>query len=240
MEEGRRARGTRWEPGGLHSASRGLSCLRLDRLARDRQVPLPLPASLRRLPSDFRVPSFRRPPAARARMLPKRRRAWVGSPGGPAPSTARFPGIAIYLAEPRMGRSRRAFLTRLALSKGFRVLDAYRCAVVDELVAQSSTCRGLLPGTPCGAGGTCPRAPARGAFGGAGPGIPRGPSFWRLLLWDAWGMAPARGALVGGVAGGARGGCGAYSGQSVACVGIAILSRPEDTAAWCEGLSTNC
>lgn len=84
-------------------------------------------------------------------MLPKRRRAWVGSPGGPAPSTARFPGIAIYLAEPRMGRSRRAFLTRLALSKGFRVLDAYRCAVVDELVAQSSTCRGLLPGAPSGA-----------------------------------------------------------------------------------------
>lgn len=135
-------------------------------------------------------------------MLPKRRRAWVGSPGGPVPSTARFPGIAIYLAEPRMGRSRRAFLTRLALSKGFRVLDAYRCAVVDELVAQSST---------------CPRAPARGAFGDADPGIPRGPSFWRLLLWDAWGMAPARGALVGGVAGGARGGCGAYSGQCRLC-----------------------
>lgn len=40
----------------------------------------------------------------------------------------RFPDVAIYLAEPRMGRSRRAFLTRLARSKGFRVLDAYRCA----------------------------------------------------------------------------------------------------------------
>ncbi|XP_043444269.1 DNA-directed DNA/RNA polymerase mu isoform X2 [Prionailurus bengalensis] len=138
MEEGRRARGARWEPGGLHSASRGLSCLRLDRLARDRQVPLPLPASLRRFPSNFRVPSFRRPPAARARMLPKRRRAWVGSPGGPAPSAARFPGIAIYLAEPRMGRSRRAFLTRLALSKGFRVLDAYSSEVTHVVMEQTS------------------------------------------------------------------------------------------------------
>lgn len=59
-------------------------------------------------------------------MLPKRRRARV--PSGSIPSAARFPGVAIYLAEPRMGRSRRAFLTRLALSKGFRVLDAYRCA----------------------------------------------------------------------------------------------------------------
>ncbi|XP_019482160.1 PREDICTED: DNA-directed DNA/RNA polymerase mu isoform X3 [Hipposideros armiger] len=67
-------------------------------------------------------------------MLPKRRRARVSS--GSMPSAARFPGVAIYLAEPRMGRSRRAFLTRLALSKGFRVLDAY-----------SSPCHLLSPGT---------------------------------------------------------------------------------------------
>lgn len=60
-------------------------------------------------------------------MLPKRRRARAGAPGAERPA-ARFPGVAIHLAEPRMGRSRRAFLTRLALSKGFRVLDAYRCA----------------------------------------------------------------------------------------------------------------
>ncbi|KAM5203817.1 DNA-directed DNA/RNA polymerase mu isoform 1-T1 [Hipposideros larvatus] len=66
-------------------------------------------------------------------MLPKRRRARV--PSGSIPSAARFPGVAIYLAEPRMGRSRRAFLTRLALSKGFRVLDAY-----------SSPCHLLSPG----------------------------------------------------------------------------------------------
>ncbi|XP_042818683.1 DNA-directed DNA/RNA polymerase mu isoform X3 [Panthera tigris] len=71
-------------------------------------------------------------------MLPKRRRAWVGSPGGPVPSTARFPGIAIYLAEPRMGRSRRAFLTRLALSKGFRVLDAYSSEVTHVVMEQTS------------------------------------------------------------------------------------------------------
>lgn len=68
----------------------------------------------------------------RSPMLPKRRRARVGTPG-PDSSAARFPGVAIYLAEPHMGRSRRAFLTRLALSKGFRVLDAYRCAGWEQL-----------------------------------------------------------------------------------------------------------
>lgn len=51
-----------------------------------------------------------------------------------------------------MGRSRRAFLTRLALSKGFRVLDAYRYAVVDELVTRGTTLR---------------RAPARDALRGS-------------------------------------------------------------------------
>lgn len=65
-------------------------------------------------------------------MLPKRRRVRAGSPhsalASSTPPAARFPGVAIYLAEPRMGRSRRAFLTRLARSKGFRILDAYRCA----------------------------------------------------------------------------------------------------------------
>ncbi|XP_034520694.1 DNA-directed DNA/RNA polymerase mu isoform X4 [Ailuropoda melanoleuca] len=72
-------------------------------------------------------------------MLPKRRRARVGSPGGPASSTQpRFPGVAIYLAEPRMGRSRRAFLTRLAVSKGFRVLDAYSSEVTHVVMEQTS------------------------------------------------------------------------------------------------------
>lgn len=65
-------------------------------------------------------------------MLPKRRRVRAGSPHSAAasstPPAARFPGVAIYLVEPRMGHSRRAFLTRLARSKGFRILDAYRCA----------------------------------------------------------------------------------------------------------------
>jgi hypothetical protein len=55
--------------------------------------------------------------------------------------SARFPGVAIYLAEPRMGRSRRAFLTRLARSKGFRVLDAYRCATT--LPIQDGPARGI-------------------------------------------------------------------------------------------------
>ncbi|XP_022373933.1 DNA-directed DNA/RNA polymerase mu isoform X2 [Enhydra lutris kenyoni] len=77
-------------------------------------------------------------------MLPRRRRARTGSPGGPArpgpacPCPPRFPGIAIHLAEPRMGRSRRAFLTRLALSKGFRVLDAYSSEVTHVVMEQTS------------------------------------------------------------------------------------------------------
>ncbi|XP_029786983.1 DNA-directed DNA/RNA polymerase mu isoform X1 [Suricata suricatta] len=123
----------------LREALGDISCLGPVRLTEyRRQMPLPLPARLCRLPSDFRVPSFRRSPAARARMLPKRRRARVGSPGGPTCSAARFPGVAIYLAEPRMGRSRRAFLTRLALSKGFRVLDAYSSEVTHVVMEQTS------------------------------------------------------------------------------------------------------
>ncbi|XP_005396736.1 PREDICTED: DNA-directed DNA/RNA polymerase mu isoform X5 [Chinchilla lanigera] len=75
-------------------------------------------------------------------MLPKRRRARARSPGGAAASSALssvlFPGVAIYLAEPRMGRSRRAFLTRLALSKGFRVLDAYSSEVTHVVMERTS------------------------------------------------------------------------------------------------------
>ncbi|KAF3817030.1 hypothetical protein GH733_013772 [Mirounga leonina] len=72
-------------------------------------------------------------------MLPKQRRARVRSPDGPASSSPpRFPGVAIYLAEPRMGRSRRAFLTRLAVSKGFRVLDAYSSEVTHVVMEQTS------------------------------------------------------------------------------------------------------
>ncbi|XP_027428781.2 DNA-directed DNA/RNA polymerase mu isoform X2 [Zalophus californianus] len=82
---------------------------------------------------------FPAPPAARDGMLPKRRRARVLSPGGPASSSPpHFPGVAIYLAEPRMGRSRRAFLTRLAVSKGFRVLDAYSSEVTHVVMEQTS------------------------------------------------------------------------------------------------------
>ncbi|XP_037693161.1 DNA-directed DNA/RNA polymerase mu isoform X1 [Choloepus didactylus] len=76
-----------------------------------------------------------------AQVPPRRRRAPVGSSGGAAPSapaSARFPGVAIYLAEPRMGRSRRAFLTRLARSKGFSVLDAYSPEVTHVVMEQTS------------------------------------------------------------------------------------------------------
>lgn len=117
-----------------------------------RRVPRPPPARLGHLSSGFRAPLPGGGPRG-ARMLPRRRRARTGSPGGPArpgparPCPPRFPGVAIHLAEPRMGRSRRAFLTRLALSKGFRVLDAYRCAVAEKPAARGR-----------------PGAPARGAF----------------------------------------------------------------------------
>ncbi|KAL0618977.1 DNA-directed DNA/RNA polymerase mu [Plecturocebus cupreus] len=75
-------------------------------------------------------------------MLPKRRRARVGSPRGDAasstlPSTL-FPGVAIYLVERHMGRSRRAFLTRLARSKGFRVLDSCSSEVTHVVMEQTS------------------------------------------------------------------------------------------------------
>nr|XP_015302969.1 PREDICTED: DNA-directed DNA/RNA polymerase mu isoform X2 [Macaca fascicularis] len=75
-------------------------------------------------------------------MLPKRRRARVRSPTGDAasstPPSTRFPGVAIYLVEPRMGRSRRAFLTRLARSKGFRVLDACSSEATHVVMEQTS------------------------------------------------------------------------------------------------------
>lgn len=126
---------------------------------------------------------------AGALMLPKRRRARVVSPSAAPSSAARFPGVTIYLAEPHMGRSRQAFLTRLAVSKGFHVLNAYRCAVVAKLTAR----RGHLPGAAFpglafrGARGGCrPKAsPHRGMWHAhiyhraAAPGRPRGAAVWR-------------------------------------------------------------
>ncbi|XP_003465873.2 DNA-directed DNA/RNA polymerase mu isoform X2 [Cavia porcellus] len=95
-------------------------------------------------------------------MLPKRRRARARSPGAAAacstPSSVLFPDVAIYLAEPRMGRSRRSFLTRLALSKGFRVLDVYSSevthVVMEQTSAEEAVCwqeqeATLHPGCPC-------------------------------------------------------------------------------------------
>uniref|UniRef100_A0A8C0CUI1 DNA-directed DNA/RNA polymerase mu n=1 Tax=Balaenoptera musculus TaxID=9771 RepID=A0A8C0CUI1_BALMU len=63
-----------------------------------------------------------------------------------APPAARFPGVTVYLAEPRMGRSRRAFLTRLALSKGFCVLDAYSSEVTHAVCRQERRTAALHPG----------------------------------------------------------------------------------------------
>ncbi|XP_066094664.1 DNA-directed DNA/RNA polymerase mu isoform X2 [Saccopteryx bilineata] len=73
-------------------------------------------------------------------MLPRRRRprGGGGDPPGILSPAVRFPGVAIYLAEQRMGRSRRDFLSRLALSKGFRVLDAYSSAVTHVVMEQTS------------------------------------------------------------------------------------------------------
>ncbi|XP_066210566.1 DNA-directed DNA/RNA polymerase mu isoform X1 [Saccopteryx leptura] len=73
-------------------------------------------------------------------MLPRRRRprGGGGAPPGILSPAVRFPGVAIYLAERRMGRSRRDFLSRLALSKGFRVLDAYSSAVTHVVMEQTS------------------------------------------------------------------------------------------------------
>ncbi|XP_052590389.1 DNA-directed DNA/RNA polymerase mu isoform X2 [Peromyscus californicus insignis] len=94
-------------------------------------------------------------------MLPKRRRVRAESPpragASSAPPPVRFPGVAIYLAEPRMGRSRRAFLTRLAQSKGFRILDTYSSevthVVMEQTSAEEAICwqknmDALLPGSP--------------------------------------------------------------------------------------------
>ncbi|ELR53779.1 DNA polymerase mu [Bos mutus] len=71
-------------------------------------------------------------------MLPKRRRGRVASPSAAPSSSARFPGVTIYLAEPHMGRSRQAFLTRLAVSKGFRVLNAYSPEVTHVVMEGTS------------------------------------------------------------------------------------------------------
>ncbi|XP_028726421.1 DNA-directed DNA/RNA polymerase mu isoform X1 [Peromyscus leucopus] len=94
-------------------------------------------------------------------MLPKRRRVRPESPhragASSAPPPVRFPGVAIYLAEPRMGRSRRAFLARLARSKGFRILDTYSSevthVVMEQTSAEEAICwqknmDALLPGRP--------------------------------------------------------------------------------------------
>ncbi|KAK2105214.1 hypothetical protein P7K49_014728 [Saguinus oedipus] len=75
-------------------------------------------------------------------MLPKRRQARAGSPSGDAASSmlpsTRFPGVPINLVEPHMGRSHRAFLTRLACSKGFLVLDSCSSEVTHVVMEQTS------------------------------------------------------------------------------------------------------
>ncbi|XP_074054573.1 DNA-directed DNA/RNA polymerase mu isoform X2 [Macrotis lagotis] len=61
----------------------------------------------------------------RRRRGPGRAEEAAGGAPGPAPAPLRFPGLILYLAERRLGRSRRAFLTGLARAKGFRVDQAY-------------------------------------------------------------------------------------------------------------------
>ncbi|XP_055969448.1 DNA-directed DNA/RNA polymerase mu [Sorex fumeus] len=72
-------------------------------------------------------------------MLPRRRRAGSAAPAArAAPPDPRFPHVALYLAERRMGRSRRAFLAHLARSKGFRVLDACSSEVTHVVMEHTS------------------------------------------------------------------------------------------------------
>lgn len=118
-------------------------------LSSAKQTPLPLSTGFRLLLRlQLSSSAAFRASCVCAQMLPKRRRVRAGSPHSAiAPSaspTALFPSVAIYLAEPRMGRSRRAFLTRLARSKGFRILDAYRCAAPDGGGVPSSRGAGII------------------------------------------------------------------------------------------------
>ncbi|XP_048187687.1 DNA-directed DNA/RNA polymerase mu-like [Perognathus longimembris pacificus] len=71
-------------------------------------------------------------------MVPKRRRMRASAAVSSALPSGRFPGVALFLVERRMGRSRRAFLTRLALSKGFRVLDSYSSEVTHVVMERTS------------------------------------------------------------------------------------------------------
>lgn len=177
----------RWEPG---TPGRALSGPGGEGTASGEE-PRGTSASARLLPPDFRLPSDPRPPSRYLRpapMLPKRRRARGGTPDA-VPSATRFPGFAIYLAEPRMGRSRRAFLTRLALSKGFRVLDAYRCAVAaasfppEVLAARCDVPSTARPSSPLAAlPRSVPRSGALSAPSQRGPSL--GFPFGKGCCWQ--------------------------------------------------------
>ncbi|XP_056668017.1 DNA-directed DNA/RNA polymerase mu isoform X4 [Monodelphis domestica] len=56
----------------------------------------------------------------------------------PSPPLSRFPEFTLYLAERRMGRMRRAFLTELARGKGFRVDEVYSPQVTHVLMEDAS------------------------------------------------------------------------------------------------------
>ncbi|XP_023682196.2 DNA-directed DNA/RNA polymerase mu isoform X1 [Paramormyrops kingsleyae] len=72
-------------------------------------------------------------------MIPLKRRKTVPSPAGSSNAEiVKFPHIVIFLFEKRMGASRRAFLSRLSRSKGFRVEDTLSQAVT-HIVSENTS-----------------------------------------------------------------------------------------------------
>nr|XP_023682197.1 DNA-directed DNA/RNA polymerase mu isoform X2 [Paramormyrops kingsleyae] len=72
-------------------------------------------------------------------MIPLKRRKTVPSPAGSSNAeNVKFPHIVIFLFEKRMGASRRAFLSRLSRSKGFRVEDSLSQAVT-HIVSENTS-----------------------------------------------------------------------------------------------------
>uniref|UniRef100_A0A8C9RSF5 DNA-directed DNA/RNA polymerase mu n=1 Tax=Scleropages formosus TaxID=113540 RepID=A0A8C9RSF5_SCLFO len=78
------------------------------------------------------------PRASDPLMIPAKRRKLGAPAAGPVADVIRFPHVAVFLLEKRMGASRRAFLTGLARSKGFRLEDSYSPAVTHVVSEKNS------------------------------------------------------------------------------------------------------